>query len=102
MIKAVFDFRTALYDAQHYAANWSDPAQIEILWNSMNFSHEEAKEEVPVSACGVVLGVAPTVRVVCDFGVINFINFATKGEIKKFILSSPFALDMGDGMITAM
>ena len=68
----------------------------------MDFTHEEAKAETPVSACGIVLGVAPTVRVICDFGVINFINFATKGEIKKTILSSPFALNMGDGMVLAM
>ena len=101
-IKGVFDFRTGLFDAQHYAADWGDPRQIEALWKSMDFTHEEAKAETPVSACGIVLGVAPTVRVICDFGVINFINFATKGEIKKTILSSPFALNMGDGMVLAM
>ena len=31
MIKAVFDFRTRLEDAQHYAANWADMKQVDNL-----------------------------------------------------------------------
>lgn len=61
----------------------------------MDFSHEEAMVETPVSACGVTLGVATTVRAICALGVANFIRFIKGEGIKKFInvdLSS-FILD---------
>lgn len=86
MIKAMFDFRTLLESAQHYAADWSDKAMKENFLATMQFSHEEAKAETPVSACGITLGVATTVRVVSALGVNNFIQF-TKGQgIKKMVL----------------
>lgn len=84
-IKAVFDFRTSLESAQHYAADWSNYKMKRDLLNSMQFSHEEAASETPVSACGVTLGVATTVRLVCALGVNNYIRY-TKGEgIWKFV-----------------
>lgn len=89
-IKAVFDFRTLLESAQHYAADWSDYNMKENLLNSMNFSHEEAKEETPVSACGITLGVAPTVRIIVAFGVSNFVNFINEKGIKKLIIVDAF------------
>ena len=63
-VKAMFDFRTRLEDAQHYAADWSDYKMKKDFLNSMNFSHDEAKEETPVSACNVTLSVCPTVLVI--------------------------------------
>lgn len=78
-IKAMFDFRTGLTDAQHYAADWSDIKSRKAFIDTMNFTHEEAKLNTPVSACNVALCVAPTVRIVCNVGVTNFINFV-KGE----------------------
>lgn len=78
-VKAMFDFRTLLESGQHYAADWSDPKMKQILLDTMQFTHEEASEEVPVSACGVVLGVNTTVRLICGMGVNNFLNFA-KGQ----------------------
>ena len=57
-IKAMFDFRTRLTDAQHYAANWGDMKMVYDFINSMNFSHDEAISETPVSACNVTLSVA--------------------------------------------
>lgn len=89
-VKAVFDFRTLLESAQHYAANWDDQNMKDALWKSMQFTHEEAKDETPVSACGITLGVASTVRLVCALGVNNFINFVKKGEIKKFVMIDGF------------
>ena len=83
-VKAIFDFRTLLESAQHYAADWSDLKQKENLLNSMQFSHEEASEETPVSACGITLGVATTVRLICAIGVNNFINFINGNGIWKF------------------
>lgn len=85
-IKAIFDFRTRLTDAQHYAADWSDERQKEALIQSMQFTHEEAEKETPMSACHVTLSVAATVRLICTYGVCNFIDFLKKGSIKKLIL----------------
>ena len=84
-VKAVFDFRTLLESAQHYAADWNDYDMKQALLKSMQFSHEEAAEETPVSACGVTLGVATTVRLVCALGVNNYINFVKGNGIWKFV-----------------
>lgn len=89
-VKAVFDFRTRLEDAQHYAADWSNSKMKRDLLASMQFSHDEAKEETPVSACNVTLSVCPTVRVICAYGVANFMNFWNGKPIKKLILADAF------------
>lgn len=83
-VKAIFDFRTLLTSAQHYAADWSELSHRENLLNSMQFSHDEAAEETPVSACGVTLGVVTTVRLICAIGVNNFIRFIKGEGIWKF------------------
>jgi len=90
-VKAMFDFRTRLEDAQHYAADWSDYKMKKDFLNSMNFSHDEAKEETPVSACNVTLSVCPTVLVICARGVANFMNFAKSGQYRKIIYTDAFA-----------
>ena len=94
-IKASFDFRTRLTDAQHYAADWSNLSMVDSFIKSMDFSHDEAKSETPVSACNVTLSVAPTIRMICSLGVMNFINFAKGGPLKKFIQidAAGFVLD---------
>lgn len=89
-VKAMFDFRTRLEDAQHYAADWSDYKMKKDFLNSMNFSHDEAKEETPVSACNVTLSVCPTVRIICAYGVANFMNFWNGKPIRKLILADAF------------
>ena len=93
-IKAVFDFRTRLEDAQHYAADWGDMRQVDNLIKSMAFSHDEAHEATPVTACGTELGVAPTVRVICALGVTNFMNLVRGGELQKIVVCNPFAMDI--------
>lgn len=93
-VKAVFDFRTLLESAQHYAADWSDYKMKQDLLKSMQFSHEEAAAETPVSACGVTLGVATTVRLVCALGVNNYINFVKGKGIKKLMIIDGFVPDL--------
>lgn len=78
-IKAMFDFRTGLTDGQHYAADWSDLKAKKAFIATMDFTHEQAAANTPMSACNVSLCVAPTVRMVANVGVVNFINFV-KGE----------------------
>jgi molybdopterin/thiamine biosynthesis adenylyltransferase len=87
-ITAFFDFRMTLTEGQHYAA--VTPLQKESLLKSMDFTHEEAKANTPVSACGFELSVAPTVRIITAYGVANFTNLINTGEVKHLILSSPY------------
>lgn len=90
-VKAVFDIRTMLTGAQHYAADWSDYKMKQNLLSTMQFTHEEAAEETPVSACGIVLGIVTTVRLVCAMAVNNYIKF-TKGEgLWKFVQIDGFS-----------
>lgn len=95
-IKAMFNFRTRLTDAQHYAADWSDIHMVDGFIGTMQFSHEEALAATPMSACHVPLSVAATVRLICGFGVANFINFARGKSINKTVLlnTEPFDLDV--------
>lgn len=89
-VKAMFDFRTLLESAQHYAADWSNLKMKRDFLASMQFSHDEAKEETPVSACGVTLGVVTTVRLVCALGVNNFMNFVKGNGLKKMMMIDGF------------
>lgn len=90
-IKAFFDFRTGLTDAQHYAADWSRMDHKKALLGTMDFTHEEAQKAVPMSACRVSLCVAPTVRMVCNVGVCNFINFVKGNGLKQAMVMDAFS-----------
>jgi len=92
-IKAMFDFRTALTSAQHYAADWSKQESIQALLDTMDFTHEEAEKNVPVSACHVSLCVMPTVWSVAMAGVINFTNFVREGKLEQAMVLNPFQFD---------
>jgi molybdopterin/thiamine biosynthesis adenylyltransferase len=89
-IKAIFDFRMGLSDAQHYAADWSKTESVKAFLNSMQLSHAEAKEAMPVSACGTALNVIPTVRLVTAVGVSNWMNFVKENKLKRVILVDAF------------
>lgn len=89
-IRAMFDFRTGLEDAQHNAADWADYKMKKDFLASMNFSRESAIAATPVSACNVALCVAPTVRIICAYGVANFMNFVRGNTLKKLILADAF------------
>lgn len=84
-VKAVFDVRTGLTDAQHYAADWSDSALKQNLLKSMQFSDDEADTATPVSACGRLLGVATTVRLISAMCVNNYMNFVKGEGLWKFV-----------------
>lgn len=78
-VKGMFDFRTGLTDGQHYAADWRDLKSKKALLETMKFTHESAQLTQHMSACNVSLCVAPTVRMLTNAGVANFVNFV-KGE----------------------
>ena len=92
-IKAMFDFRTALVSAQHYAADWSKDKDIEALLDTMDFTHAEAEKNVPVSACKVSLCVMPTVWSVAMAGVTNFINFVKENKLERAMILKPFEFE---------
>lgn len=92
-VKAIFDFRMRLTDAQHYAADFK---HLDYLLKTMQFTHEEAKAETPVSACGTDLNVVTTVRTICSLGLSNFINFVKENKLKKMII-----VDLKEFMIDA-
>lgn len=89
-IKAMFDFRLGLQDAQHYACSWEEHDNIKKFLSTMNFTHAEAKEAMPVSACGTTLSVIPTVRAIVAFGMSNWINFVKTSKLKTIILMNAF------------
>lgn len=88
-IKAFFDFRMGLTDAQHYAAlNGTD--DMKPLLRSMQFSDAEAKEQMPISACGSTLSVRPTVVAIVALGLANFINLIKEQKYNKCIIFDTF------------
>lgn len=93
-VRAIFDIRTRLTSAQHFAADMRDPEMVECLLNSMAFSHEEAKAATPVSACNVTLSVAPTIRIIVAHAVTNFINFVKNGKLMRLIEIDAFSHDI--------
>ena len=94
MIKAIFDFRTTLLEGQCYYADWTNRKHKESLKNSLNFTHEEALENTPVSACGFELSVAPVVKMTSIMGVANFTNLINERKAKTLILCQPYSYFM--------
>lgn len=90
-IKAMFDTRMRLTDAQHFACKWTDKGQKHLL-ATMNFTKEEAQESTPISACGTTLSVTPTVRIICALAVSNLINLINKDELRKTIVIDAFEM----------
>ena len=91
MIKAVFDFRTTLYEGQCYFADWTKTKDKTSLKESLNFTHEEALENTPVSACGFELSVAPVVKMCAQWGIVNFTNMINGEPTKHLILCQPYS-----------
>ena len=88
-IKAMFDTRMRLTDAQHFAAKWNTEG-INFLLQTMDFTSAEAASSTPVSACGTTLSVTPTVRIICSLAISNLINVALNKPITKTILIDAF------------
>ena len=83
---AFFDFRMRLTDAQHYMAQCSDGASMKKLLASMGFTHDEAKDATPKSACNTELSVITTVKCITALGVNNFIKLTLGLPTKDTIL----------------
>ena len=90
-INAMFDFRTTLLEGQCYFADWKNKKQKESLRESMNFTHEEAKANTPVSACGFELSVSPVVKICAIMGIVNFTNLINEEPTKHLIICEPYS-----------
>ena len=87
-IKGYCDIRMGLTDSQIYFIQNSK--LIPNLLDTMNFSHEEAKENVPVSACGMSLSVIPTIKFATAIAVSNWINCLKEAETYNFLMTDAF------------
>lgn len=87
-IKGYCDIRMGLTDSQIYFINKSQ--LVNTLLGTMNFSHEEAKENVPVSACGMSLSVIPTIKFATAIAISNWINCLKEQECYNFIMTDAF------------
>lgn len=92
-IIAIFDFRTTLLEGQCYFADWKNQKQKDSLKESLNFTHEEAKANTPVSACGFELSVSPVVKMCSIMGIVNFTNFINNKPTKHVIICDPYSYD---------
>lgn len=92
-IIAMFDFRTTLLEGQCYFADWKNLKQKVSLKESLNFTHEEAKANTPVSACGFELSVSPVVKMCSIMGIVNFTNFINNKPTKHVIICDPYSYD---------
>ena len=90
-VVAVIDFRTTLLEGQTYFTDWTNNKQKESLKESLNFTHEEAQANTPVSACGFELSVSPVVKICSIMGVVNFTNFINKEPTKHMIICDPYS-----------
>ena len=83
-IKFITDTRMRLTDGQVYSADWSSAVARNALLASMQFTHAEAAESTPVSACGTTLSVIYTPVAISAFAVANFIEFVNVNQYSKF------------------
>ena len=90
-IDAIFDFRTTLLEGQCYLADWKSIKDKKSLLTSLDFTHEEALANTPVSACGFELSVSPVVKMTAIMGIVNFTNLINKEPTKRLILCQPYS-----------
>ena len=84
--KAIMDFRMRLTDAQYYFAAGDNQFEKDNLLATMDFTHEEAHEATPVSACGVELSVVYTVKAITAFGIANMVKWMQDADYKTMVL----------------
>lgn len=91
-IDSMIDLRMSLKFGQTFGAVWHKVKDREILLKSMNFSHEEAVANQPVSACNMALSIMPTVQVTCSIAVANWINYINGSELNRYIMADTFRM----------
>lgn len=90
----VTDGRMGLTTGTMYSADWSVLDHKNNLLNSMNYTHEEALKETPVSACGMQISVVITPRILAGLMVSNWIRFINTGTMKHFATIDGYSFDL--------
>lgn len=88
-IKTWTDFRMGLTEAQAYL--YTDPKN---LLKTLDFTHEEAMQNTPVSPCGTTLNVNTTVKCITALGIQNLINHLLKKPNKHIVTIDLNKLDI--------
>lgn len=92
-IQFIIDGRMGLHTGSMYAADWSTLESKNKLINTMQYSHEEALAETPVSACGLSLSIVYVPRTLAAYMVANMVKFLNTDTYYFFLTfngSDPF------------
>ena len=83
----VCDGRMRLTDFNVHAALWSDDKEIDSLIRSMMYSHEEAVEQTPVTACGLSVSIIYAPVTLAMQMIANFVKFLNTGRYARTIIT---------------
>lgn len=79
------DVRMRMIDGVIYAADWNSNKEKDNILVSMQYTHEEAMKETPVSACGSTISVVYAPIVLANLAVANLINFINTTKYNRMI-----------------
>lgn len=83
----VCDGRMRLTDFNVHAANWSDDKEAINLIRSMEYSHEEAVEQTPVTACGLAVSIIYAPVTLAMQMMANFVKFINENKYARTIIT---------------
>ena len=83
----VCDGRMRLTDFNVHAADWSDDKEAINLIRSMEYSHSEAVEQTPVTACGLAVSIIYAPVTLAMQMMANFVKFINEGKYARTIIT---------------
>ena len=83
----VCDGRMRLTDFNVHAADWSDDKEAINLIRSMEYSHSEAVEQTPVTACGLAVSIIYAPVTLAMQMIANFVKFINEGKYARTIIT---------------
>ena len=83
----VCDGRMRLTDFNVHAADWSNNKEATNLIRSMEYSHEEAAEQTPVTACGLAVSIIYAPVTLAMQMMANFVKFINEGKYARTIIT---------------
>ena len=83
----VCDGRMRLTDFNVHAADWNDDKEAINLIRSMEYSHEEAVEQTPVTACGLAVSIIYAPVTLAMQMMANFVKFINEGKYARTIIT---------------
>lgn len=83
----VCDGRMRLTDFNVHAADWSDDKEAINLIRSMEYSHEEAVEQTPVTACGLAVSIIYAPVTLAMQMMANFVKFINENKYARTIIT---------------